>query len=98
MLGAGPRACSARRWPGCYQTMSAGVRGLADPHGALFDASCQIERDQWISAVRETQAALTRYVDMHDFWERQRMHADDDRDAALGLVAALAFWLRRSSR
>ena len=70
----------------------------ADPHGALFAASCQIERDQWISAVRDTQATLTRYLDMHDFWARQRTHADDDRDAALGLVAALAFWLRRSSR
>jgi asparagine synthase (glutamine-hydrolysing) len=70
----------------------------ADPHWALFRASCQLERELWKSAVREAQATLTRYVDMHDFWDRQRrMPPSDDRDAALALVAALAFWLRRPS-
>jgi asparagine synthase (glutamine-hydrolysing) len=71
---------------------------LADPHWALFRTLCQLERAQWTSAIREAQGMLTTYIDMRDFWDRQRrMQPGNDRDAALALVAALAFWLRRSS-
>jgi hypothetical protein len=66
---------------------------VADPHWALFRTLCQLERESWTSAVREAQATLTNYVDMSDFWDRQRrMQPGNDRDAALALVAALAFW------
>jgi asparagine synthase (glutamine-hydrolysing) len=69
-----------------------------DPRLPFARVSWRAEREGWRAAVREAEPLLGAYLDMPEFWERQRRsEARDDCDAALSVVAALTFWLRSAS-